>query len=455
MSRIHRLFGLLQILRRHRNPVSGAALAAETGISLRTLYRDVATLQSMGAEIDGEPGLGYVLRPGFLMPPLMFSDTEIEALALGARWVARRTDDELSGAATDALAKISAVLPDDLRRRLDDDALLIGHGWEKPQAVPLSLLRKALNSERKLSITYRDEKGARTERVIWPVTLGFFESTRVLAAWCELRQGFRHFRLDRIEAGTILDLRPPRPRRALTREWRKTLLPKPDSMVSYTESPHPPPTETPMAHDLVLFTNPQSRGNVVHWMLEEIGHPYHVVVKEYGAPMKDPEYLAINPMGKVPALIHGDTVVTETAAILAYLADAFPAAALAPPPAERGDYYRWMFFAAGCLEPAISNHSAGWDPATPEMQGRFGYGSYGLVLETLAAHLRGRSHVAADRFTAADIHVGSMLNWGMRFEVVEKRPEFERYCQGLMSRPAAIRTRELSEKLAGAQAWTK
>lgn len=455
MSRIHRLFGLLQILRRHRHPVSGAALAAETGISLRTLYRDIATLQSMGAGIDGEPGLGYVLRPGFLMPPLMFSDTEIEALALGARWVARRTDDELSDAATDALAKISAVLPDDLRRRLEDDALLIGPGWERPQVVPLPLLRQALNRERKLAITYRDEKGARTERVIWPVTLGFFESTRVLAAWCELRRGFRHFRLDRIEAGTMLELRPPRPRRALMREWRKTMLPSSDSMVSYTGSPQPPPTETAMAQDLVLFTNPQSRGNVVHWMLEEIGQPYHVVVKEYGAPMKEPEYLAINPMGKVPALIHGDTVVTETAAILAYLADAFPQAGLAPPPAERGDYYRWMFFAAGCLEPAISNHSVGWDPATPDLQGRFGYGSYGLVLDTLAAHLRNRSHIAADRFTAADIHLGSMLNWGMRFEVVEKRPEFERYCEGLMSRPAAIRARELSEKLAGAQAWTK
>lgn len=208
-----------------------------------------------------------------------------------------------------------------------------------------------------------------------------------------------------------------------------------------------------MAQDLVLFTNPQSRGNVVHWMLEEIGQPYQLVVKEYGPSMKDPEYLAINPMGKVPALIHGDTVVTETAAILAYLADAFPEAGLAPPPAERGEYYRWMFFAAGCLEAAITNHSVGWDPATPDLQGRFGYGSYALVLDTLAAQLRDRGHIAADRFTAADIHLGSMLNWGMRFGIIEKRPEFERYCAGLMERPAAIRARQQAEKLAGAQAW--
>lgn len=455
MSRTHRLFDLLQILRRHRNPVSGAVLAAETGISLRTLYRDIAALQAMGAEIDGEPGIGYVLRPGFMLPPLMFSDAELEALALGARWVARRTDEELSGAASDALAKIAAVLPDDLRRRLEDEALLVGHGWSRPQAVGLEVLRRALNQERRLAVVYHDEKGARTERVIWPVALGFFESTRVLAAWCELRDGYRHFRADRIERAEILPDRLPRPRRALLREWRETMLPKTDRVTTYTSSPQNTHTEARMTNHLVLFTHPQSRGNVVHWMLEEIGTPYRLVVKEYGPPMKEPDYLAINPMGKVPALLHGDMVITETAAVLAYLADAFPEADLAPPPAERAEYYRWMFFAAGCLEPAITNHSVGWDPATPDMQGRFGYGSYGLVLDTLAVVLRDRTYIAAGRFTAADIHLGSMLDWGMRFGVVEKRPEFERYCEGLTNRPAARRAWEQAEKLLAAQAWAK
>lgn len=455
MSRTHRLFDLLQILRRHRKPVSGAVLAAETGISLRTLYRDIAALQAMGAEVDGEPGIGYVLRPGFMLPPLMFSDAELQALALGARWVARRTDRELSGAAADALAKIAAVLPDDLRRRLEDEVLLVGHGWVKSQAVGLEILRRALNQERRLAVIYRDEKGTRTERVVWPVVLGFFESTRVLAAWCELRNGFRHFRADRIEGAEILADRTPRSRRVLLREWRETMLPKTDSVSIYTSSPKDTPTETTMSKDLVLFTNPQSRGNVVHWMLEEIGAPYRLVIKEYGTSMKAPDYLAVNPMGKVPALLHGDTVITETAAILAYLADAFPEAELAPPTAERGDYYRWMFFAAGCLEPAISNHSVGWDPATPDMQGRFGYGSYGLVLDTLAAVLRDRHYIAAGRFTAADIHLASMLNWGMRFGVVEKRPEFQRYCEGLVNRSAARRAWEQAEKLTAAQAWAK
>ncbi|MFZ3178910.1 MAG: YafY family protein, partial [Methylocystis silviterrae] len=160
MARTHRLFELLQMLRRRRQPVSGAELAREAGVSLRTLYRDIAALQAMGAEIDGEPGVGYVLRPGFLLPPLMFSEEEIEALALGAKWVARRTDDALSEAAGNAVAKISAVLPQELRTRLEDDALLVGPGWERPQHVELTLLRRALREERKLAISYRDEKGA-------------------------------------------------------------------------------------------------------------------------------------------------------------------------------------------------------------------------------------------------------------------------------------------------------
>lgn len=229
MSRAHRLFDLLQMLRRHRRPVSAAALAREAEVSVRTIYRDVAALQALGAEIEGEAGLGYVLKPGFLLPPLMFTPTEIDALGLGLKWAARRTDSELSGAARNAIAKLAAVLPADLREKIEDDALQIVPTRAAPQAVELTLLRRALTEERKLSIAYRDEKGARTRRVIWPVTLGFFESTRVLAGWCELRADFRHFRTDRIEAADLLAERPPRRRKTLMREWREIMLTKTDS----------------------------------------------------------------------------------------------------------------------------------------------------------------------------------------------------------------------------------
>jgi len=223
MSRTHRLFDLLQMLRGRRRPVSGAELAREARISLRTLYRDIAALQALGAEIDGEAGVGYVLKPGFLLPPLMFSAQEIEAFALGLRWVAQRTDAEMALAARNAMAKVGAVLPADLRVKMDDDALLIAPARELPQAVPLVLLRRVLSEERKLAISYADEKGSRTRRVVWPVTLGFFDMTRILVAWCELRRDFRHFRTDRIEAADMLAERTPRPRRTLMKEWRQTL----------------------------------------------------------------------------------------------------------------------------------------------------------------------------------------------------------------------------------------
>lgn len=453
MSRTHRLFELLQMLRRRSRPVSGAELARETGVSLRTLYRDIAALQAIGAEIDGEPGLGYVLRPGFLLPPLMFSEEEIEALALGAKWVARRTDDALSDAARSAVAKISAVLPPDLKARLGDDALIVGPGWERPQHVELKLLRRALREERKLAISYRDEKGARTERIIWPLALGFFESARVLVGWCELRRDFRNFRADRIEMAQILPERPPRRRQALVKEWRQNMLTESDSALAYGRCVSGRAKGEAMTKELVFYTNPQSRGIIVHWMLEEIGAPYAIELKHYGTTMKAPEYLAINPMGKVPAIRHGDTVVTESGAICAYLADAFPEAKLAPEPEARGEYFRWLFFAAGCVEPAMSNHAAGWDPASPEMQGRFGYGSYAAVMDTLAKGVAGRRYIAGDVFTAADVYVGSMIGFGLRFGVIDKRPEFEAYWKGLESRPARLRAGAQAEKLATAQAW--
>jgi predicted DNA-binding transcriptional regulator YafY len=221
MTRSERLFSLLQTLRRFRRPVSGKALAQELGVSIRTLYRDVATLQAQGADIEGEAGVGYVLRPGFILPPLMFSEDEIEALVLGSRWVASRGDDELGLAARDAIAKIAAVLPSDLRESLDAANLLAVPGKRAvAEAVDLSVIRKAIRSERKVSIRYRDGAGADSQRTIWPFALGFFDRVHVVVAWCELRKDFRHFRTDRIAALTVTATRYARRRQALLKEWR-------------------------------------------------------------------------------------------------------------------------------------------------------------------------------------------------------------------------------------------
>jgi predicted DNA-binding transcriptional regulator YafY len=223
MSRAQRLLDLIQLLRRHRFPVSGAALAEELGVSLRTLYRDIAALNAQGARIDGEAGVGYVLRPGFMLPPLMFSEEEIEALVLGSRWVAERTDGPLRAAARNALAKIVAVLPDDVRDGADDPGLLIGPG--APVAAgdaELPVIRQAIRTERKLGIAYIDQDGAQTQRTVWPFALGFFDRVRIVVAWCELRRGYRHFRTDRIAALTLSDTRYPRRRQVLLNEWRET-----------------------------------------------------------------------------------------------------------------------------------------------------------------------------------------------------------------------------------------
>ena len=197
-------------------------MAGELGVSIRTLYRDIATLQGRGAEIEGEAGIGYILRPGFMLPPLMFSADEIEALVLGSRWVADRADDPLAAAARNALAKIAAVLPAGLRDDLDASSLLVGPG--EPIArdgIDLAVIRKAIRAERKLGIDYKDGKGAASRRTVWPFALGFFERVRILVAWCEGRQGFRHFRTDRIVGLTSIDSRYPRRRQVLLKEWRE------------------------------------------------------------------------------------------------------------------------------------------------------------------------------------------------------------------------------------------
>lgn len=196
--------------------------------------------------------------------------------------------------------------------------------------------------------------------------------------------------------------------------------------------------------ELTFYTNPKSRGRIVRWMLEEIGVPYATEVLDYGGSMKATAYLAINPMGKVPAIRHGDTVVTECAAICAYLADAFPQAALAPPlhsPA-RGSYYRWLFFTAGPLEAAWTNHALGVEvPA--ERQAMVGYGSLERVLDVLDAAIGQRDFLVDGRFSAADVYVGSQLGFGMQFGMIEKRPAFVRYLQGLLQRPARLRAEQL------------
>jgi len=220
MSRSERLLDLLQTLRRHRNPVSGQRLAEESGISLRTLYRDIATLQGQGADIEGEPGLGYILKPGFMLPPLMFSEDEIEALVLGARWVATRTDDELARAANNALAKIAAVLPDDLKPRIEGTNLVVNSPLPEPSRIDLAIVRKAIRNEHMLDITYLDAAGATTSRRIWPFVLGFFERVRIVAAWCTLRDDVRHFRADRILTMETTGIRYPRRKAVLLKEWR-------------------------------------------------------------------------------------------------------------------------------------------------------------------------------------------------------------------------------------------
>ena len=219
MPRSDRLLELVQALRRRRRPVSGRTLADELGVSLRTLYRDIGTLQAQGADIAGEAGVGYVLRPGFLLPPLMFSEDEIEALVLGSRWVAKRTDDRLGGAARNALAKIAAVLPADLREALDASPLLVGSG--QAAAIDLTVVREAIRTECKIAIRYRDGGGAATERVVWPFALGFFDQARVIGAWCELRSDFRSFRIDRVVELTPTVVRYPRRRRYLLKAWRE------------------------------------------------------------------------------------------------------------------------------------------------------------------------------------------------------------------------------------------
>jgi len=221
VSRVSRLLELMELLRRRRSPILAEQLAEGLGISVRTVYRDIVTLQAQGAEIVGEPGVGYVLRPGFTLPPLMFSADELEALVLGSRWVEVRGDERLSAAATGALSKIRSVLPRQLHERVDEAILTVPDFGGAVPRVDTAELRKALRAEHVIELQYRDQTGKATTRRVWPFLIGFFEHVEVLAAWCELRGDFRAFRLDRIGAATDTGQRYPRRRAALVREWRQ------------------------------------------------------------------------------------------------------------------------------------------------------------------------------------------------------------------------------------------
>ena len=204
---------------------------------------------------------------------------------------------------------------------------------------------------------------------------------------------------------------------------------------------------------LEFYTNPQSRGQIVRWMLEELGEPYETRVLDYATSMKAPEYLAINPMGKVPAIRHGGVVVTEVAAICVYLADAFPAAGLAPPVDQRGDYYRWLFFAAGPIEAAFTNRSMGFE-APPEKAAMLGYGSFEIAIDTIEQALAGKDYIAGGRFSAADLYVGSQLGFMLMFGLLDRRPAFTDYVARVTDRPAYLRAKQIDADLIAAASPT-
>ena len=201
-----------------------------------------------------------------------------------------------------------------------------------------------------------------------------------------------------------------------------------------------------MADDLIFYTNPMSRGQIVRWMLEEVGAPYDTQIMDYGTTMKDDAYLAINPMGKVPAIVHNGKTVTECAAICAYLADAFPDAGLAPDADARADYYRWMFFAAGPVEQAITAKHFGIEPDA-DQQRSAGFGTLDRALDALESAVAGKTYIAGDSFTAADVYVGSQIDWGLQFGTIPSRPAFEAYAATLRERDGYKRAKAIDNGL--------
>ncbi len=219
-KRSERLLALMQALRRRRRPVTGATLAEEMGVSLRSLYRDIETLKSMGAAIDGEAGIGFQLRADYFMPPLMFTDEEVEALVLGLRLLMQGPDREMARTARDASSKVAAVLPQERRGEMESVGLFAIPPYNLAMSNPLADLRRAMREERQIRLGYRDKKGEVTERIAWPVALGYFENHQSLVAWCTLRQDFRTFQIDGMQTMNVLDERMPEPRRTLLFRWR-------------------------------------------------------------------------------------------------------------------------------------------------------------------------------------------------------------------------------------------
>lgn len=220
MRRADRFLRIIQILRRHRRPVRGQAMAEEVEVSLRTLYRDIADLTTDGVPIRGEAGIGYVLGEGYDVPPLMFNADELEAIMLGLRWVSRRGDNDLARAAQDTTAKIGAVLPQALKPLLFDSGLLAPPVFSKlADSVDVSSLRQAVREQRKVELVYRDENGKDSERVIWPIGIAYFDAQRLVIAWCELRQDFRSFRTDRMIKATVCKEKYQERRKVLLKRW--------------------------------------------------------------------------------------------------------------------------------------------------------------------------------------------------------------------------------------------
>lgn len=219
-----RLFQIIQILRRSRRPLTAEAIATELETSKRTIYRDISALVGQRVPIRGEAGLGYVLEGGFDLPPLMLTADEIEAAALGARWVQSRADPALARAAEDLIAKLAAIVPERLRDLALDPASRTGPAWEPtPDRIDVARVRSWIHDGRKITLGYKDEQGRETDRTVWPVAVGYFDSVRHLVAWCELRKDFRSFRTDRIREASFLDERYPERPSVLRARWRKSL----------------------------------------------------------------------------------------------------------------------------------------------------------------------------------------------------------------------------------------
>lgn len=223
MQRAERLLDLIQSLRRRRRPVTADTLASELNVSVRTVYRDIAALMRQGVPVRGEAGIGYVLDAGFDLPPLMLSPDEIEAVLVGMRWLSERADPVLARAAEDVVSKVAAVLPAHLKPILLDGALFApAYGADHPvDVVDIAGVRAAIRQGRKLQMDYCDEAGRRSQRVIWPIGMTFYERVRIVIAWCELRQAFRHFRTDRITDLVLREERYPARRAELFRRWQK------------------------------------------------------------------------------------------------------------------------------------------------------------------------------------------------------------------------------------------